>query len=124
MKVTPLGEGMVVLGLVVAAFFSVRRFAPDLKLWATGQKGSSSAKGEAVNKGDFDALKGAPPDPERGKGSEGVARASASVGSGKLDGPLVVAINPWPGHWPGAVFNTGRSPQPASSRRRRHGVEW
>src|SRR5258708_20119325 len=123
MKVTPLGEGMVVLGLVVAAFFSVRRFAPDLKLWATGQKGSSSAKGEAVNKGDFDALKGAPPDPERGKGSEGVAPASASVGSGKLDRPLVVAINTWAGHSPGVVFNNGMDPNPGSSYKKKYGLD-
>src|SRR5215467_12978465 len=103
MKITPLGKVVIVLALLVAAFFAVRRFAPDLKLWAT--KGSpGSAKGEAVNKGDFDALKGAPPDPERNKGSEGVSPATSSVGSGKLDRPLVVAINTWAGHSPGIVF--------------------
>ncbi|HSS77241.1 MAG TPA: hypothetical protein VLV54_10905, partial [Thermoanaerobaculia bacterium] len=31
MKVTPLGKAIIVLALLVAAFFSVRRFAPDLK---------------------------------------------------------------------------------------------
>jgi outer membrane protein OmpA-like peptidoglycan-associated protein len=123
MKVTPLGKAIIVLALLVAAFFSVRRFAPDLKLWATGQKGSSSAKGEAVNKGDFDALKGAPPDPERGKGSEGVSPASNSVGSGKLDRPLVVAINTWAGHSPGVVFNNGMDPNPGSSYKKKYGLD-
>lgn len=123
MKVTPLGKAIIVLALLVAAFFSVRRFAPDLKLWATGQKGSSSAKGEAVNKGDFDALKGAPPDPERGKGSEGVSSASTSVGSGKLDRPLVVAINTWAGHSPGVVFNNGMDPNPGSSYKKKYGLD-
>jgi len=123
MKVTPLGKAIIVLALLVAAFFSVRRFAPDLKLWATGQKGSSSAKGEAVNKGDFDALKGAPPDPERGKGSEGVSPSSASVGSGKLDRPLVVAINTWAGHSPGVVFNNGMDPNPGSSYKKKYGLD-
>src|SRR6202163_133316 len=124
MKVTPLGKAIIVLALLVAAFFSVRRFAPDLKLWATGQKGSSSAKGEAVNKGDFDALKGAPPDPERGKGSEGVSPASnSSVGSGKLDRPLVVAINTWAGHSPGIVFNNGMDPNPGSNFKKKYGLD-
>src|SRR5258707_9812711 len=123
MKVTPLGKAIIVLALLVAAFFSVRRFAPDLKLWATGQKGSTSAKGEAVSKGDFDALKGAPPDPERSKGSEGVSPARSSVGSGKLDGPLVVAINSWAGHSPGVVFNNGRDPNPGSSYKKKYGLD-
>ena len=123
MKVTPLGKAIIVLALLVAAFFAVRRFAPDLKLWATGQKGSTNAKGEAVSKGDFDALKGAPPDPERGKGSEGVSPASNSVGSGKLDRPLVVAINTWAGHSPGVVFNNGMDPNPGSSYKRKYGLD-
>ena len=29
MKVTPLGKAIIVLALLVAAYFSVRRFAPD-----------------------------------------------------------------------------------------------
>jgi outer membrane protein OmpA-like peptidoglycan-associated protein len=123
MKVTPLGKAIIVLALLVAAFFSVRRFAPDLKLWATGQKGSTSAKGEAVGKGDFDALKGAPPDPERGKGSEGVSPASNSVGSGRLDRPLVVAINTWAGHSPGIVYNHGMEPNPGSSYKKKYGLD-
>ena len=123
MKVTPLGKAIIVLALLVAAFFSVRRFAPDLKLWATGQKGSPGAKGEAVGKGDFDSLKNAPPDPERGKGSEGVATAGTAVGSGKLDRPLVVAINTWAGHSPGIVFNNGMDPNAGSLYKKKYGLD-
>ncbi|HEX4963698.1 MAG TPA: phosphate ABC transporter substrate-binding/OmpA family protein [Thermoanaerobaculia bacterium] len=124
MKITPLGKVIIVVALLVAAFFAVRRFAPNLKLWATGDKGGSpSAKGEAVNKGDFDALKSAPPDPERGKGSEGVAPAANLSGGGKLDRPLVVGINTWAGHSPGIVFNNGMDPNGGSSFKKKYGLD-
>ncbi len=112
MKLTPLGKVIVVLALLVAAFFAVRRFAPNLKTWATGKKGdaAASAKNETVSKDDFNALGSAPPDPERGKGSEGVTPAANLGGGGKLDRPLVVAINTWAGHSPGIVFNNGMDP--------------
>ncbi|MBW8875307.1 MAG: OmpA family protein [Acidobacteria bacterium] len=123
MKLTPLGKVIIVLALLVAAFFAVRRFAPDLKLWATKGTASTGAKNEAVNKGDFDSLKNAPPDPERGKGSEGVAPASNNLGGGKLDRPLVVAINTWAGHSPGIVFNNGMDPNPGSSFKKKYGLD-
>jgi len=123
MKLTPLGKALIVVALLVAAFFSVRRFAPGLKTWATGDKGSSSeAKSETVDKGDFDALGNAPPDPERGKGSEGVSPAS-NLGGGKLDRPLVVAINTWAGHAPGIVFNNGLDPNAGSSYKKKYGID-
>ena len=112
MKLTPLGKMIIVVALLVAAFFSVRRFAPGLKTWALGKKGGE-AHTETVDKGDFDALGNAPADPERGKGSEGVAPASGLGGSGKLDRPLVVGINTWAGHAPGIVANGGLDPSPA-----------
>jgi outer membrane protein OmpA-like peptidoglycan-associated protein/ABC-type amino acid transport substrate-binding protein len=123
MKLTPLGKIIIVMALIAAAFFSVRRFAPGLKHWAIGGKGGSGAKAETVNKDDFDALKNAPADPERGTGSEGVTPASNLGGSGKLDRPLVVAINTWAGHSPGIVFNNGLDPNSGSSYRRKYGLD-
>jgi outer membrane protein OmpA-like peptidoglycan-associated protein len=116
---------IIVLALLVAAFFAIRRFAPGLKTWALGNKGGASteAKSEAVDKDDFDALGNAPPDPERGKGSEGVAPAGNLGGSGKLDRPLVVAINTWAGHSPGIVFNGGLDPNSSSLYRKKYGLD-
>jgi NitT/TauT family transport system substrate-binding protein len=116
---------IVVLALLVAAFFAVRRFLPDLKTWATGKKGDSgtAAKNEAVDKNDFNALGNAPPDPERGKGSEGVTPASNLGSGGKLGRPLVVAINTWAGHSPGIVFNNGMDPNAGSSYRKKYGLD-
>jgi NitT/TauT family transport system substrate-binding protein len=121
MKLTPLGKMIIVAALLVAAFFSVRRFAPGLKTWAVGDK-DDAAQTETVEKGDFEGLGNAPPDPERGRGSEGVA-AAANMGSGKLDRPLVVAINTWAGHAPGIVFNNGLDPNAGSSYRRQFGMD-
>jgi outer membrane protein OmpA-like peptidoglycan-associated protein/ABC-type amino acid transport substrate-binding protein len=122
MKLTPLGKAIIVVALLVAAFFSIKRFAPDLKSWALGKKGKE-AKTESVEKSDFDALGNAPADPERGKGSEGVAASGSLGGSGKLDRPLVVAINTWAGHAPGVVFNNGMDPNPGSSYQRQYGMD-
>src|SRR5215207_5465970 len=47
MKLTPLGKMIIVAALLVAAFFSIRRFAPGLKTWAVGDKGDA-AKTETV----------------------------------------------------------------------------
>lgn len=125
MKLTPLGKVIIVLALLVAAFFAVRRFAPDLKIWAVGDKDGpgAEARNEAVDKDDFSALGDAPADPERGKGSEGVAAGNGLGGSGKLDRPLVVAINTWAGHAPGIVFNNGLDPNPGSSYGRQYGMD-
>ena len=125
MKLTPLGKVIVVLALLVAAFFAVRRFAPGLKNWALSGKGgaASQAKNETVGKDDFNALGNAPPDPERNKGSEGVTPAANLGGSGKLDRPLVVAINTWAGHSPGIVFNNGMDPNPGSSYTKKYGLD-
>lgn len=121
MKLTPLGKIIILVALLVAAFFAVRRFGPDLKSWAVGDK--ADARAETVDKGDFDALGDAPPDPERGTGSEGVAPAGSLGGSGKLDRPLVVAINTWAGHAPGIVFNNGLDPNRGSSYTQQYGLD-
>jgi outer membrane protein OmpA-like peptidoglycan-associated protein/ABC-type amino acid transport substrate-binding protein len=124
MKLTPMGKAIVVVALLVAAFFAVRRFAPNLKIWALGNKGATAgASSETVNKSDFDALGHAPADPERGKGSDGVTPASNAVGSGKLDRPLVVAINTWAGHSPGIVFNNGMEPNSGSQFKSKYGLD-
>jgi outer membrane protein OmpA-like peptidoglycan-associated protein len=124
MKLTPLGKVIVVLALLVAAFFAVRRFAPGLKNWASDKAGvGNAAKNEGVDKDDFKNLGNAPADPERGKGSEGVTPASNLGGSGKLNRPLVVAINTWAGHSPGVVFNNGMDPNPGSSYTKKYGLD-
>jgi len=124
MKLTPLGKVIVVLALLVAAFFAVRRFAPGLKNWASDKAGvGSAAKNEGVDKDDFKNLGNAPADPERGKGSEGVTPASNLGGSGKLGRPLVVAINTWAGHSPGIVFNNGMDPNSGSSYKKKYGLD-
>jgi NitT/TauT family transport system substrate-binding protein len=124
MKLTPLGKVIVVLALLVAAFFAVRRFAPGLKNWASDKAGvGDAAKNESVEKDDFKNLGNAPADPERGKGSEGVTPAANLGGSGKLDRPLVVAINTWAGHSPGLVFNNGMDPNSGSSYRKKYGLD-
>ncbi len=125
MKLTPMGKAIVVLALLVAAFFAVRRFVPGLKTWAVGNKGGTTATpgNETVSKDDFNALGNAPADPERGKGSEGVSPASNLGGSGKLDRPLVVAINTWAGHAPGIVFNNGLDPN-SGARATRRSTGW
>lgn len=120
MKLTPFGKLVVVLALLIAAFFAIRRFLPDLKSWATGDKGE--VRTETVDKDDFNALGDAPADPEHGRGSEGVTPAS-NIGGGKLDRPLVVAINTWAGHAPGIVFNNGMDPNPGSSYTRKYGMD-
>ncbi|HEY3120538.1 MAG TPA: phosphate ABC transporter substrate-binding/OmpA family protein, partial [Vicinamibacteria bacterium] len=97
--------------------------APDIKTWAVGQKAEkTTAASSEVNPSDFGALKNAPPDPERGKGSQGVA-GSSQLGGGKISRPLVVGINTWAGHAPGIVYNGGLDPNPASLYKKNFGLD-
>src|SRR5882724_1707898 len=124
MKLTPFAKifvTLIILGVLGYAFWHYK--GASLKTWATGDKGAASGKTEAVGKGDFDALGHAPPDPERGKGSEGVAPASNLGGSGKLDRPLVVGINTWAGHSPGIVYNNGMDPNSGSQFKKKYGMD-
>jgi NitT/TauT family transport system substrate-binding protein len=126
MKLTPFAKifiTVIILAVLGYAFWHYK--GSNLKTWATGDKGGPGATGktETVNKGDFDALGSAPPDPERGKGSEGVAPASNLGSSGKLDRPLVVGINTWAGHSPGIVFNNGMDPNPGSQFKKKYGMD-
>ena len=117
MKLTPFAKGfigVVVLGIIV---FATWHYEGDtIKKWAGGEKAS-----EEDAKGDFDKLKGGPGDPARGTGSTGVS--AAAVGSGKLNRPLVVAINTWAGHSPGIVCNDGLDPNPNSSYKKKFGLD-
>ncbi len=109
MKITPLGKLiLVVLGLTII-YFGVRNYFPDIRKWAVGQKAGAAQTAE-VTSSDFGALKNAPPDPERGTGSQGVTAGSLST-TGRLSRPLVVGINTWAGHSPGIVFNNGLDPR-------------
>jgi outer membrane protein OmpA-like peptidoglycan-associated protein/ABC-type amino acid transport substrate-binding protein len=122
MKMTPLGKAILVLLGLAIIYFGLRNFAPDIKKWAVGQKAEKTASaGSEVNPGDFGALRNAPPDPERGKGSQGVS-ASSQIAGGTLSRPLVVGINTWAGHAPGIVYNGGLDPSPASLYKKNFGL--
>jgi NitT/TauT family transport system substrate-binding protein len=123
MKITPLGKVILVaLGLAII-YFGVRNFAPDIKTWALGQKAEKpqATPSSAVDGNDFNGLNNAPPDPGRGKGSEGVATGQLG-GTGKLSRTLVVGINTWAGHSPGIVYNGGLEPNPASLYKKTFGL--
>lgn len=125
MKLTPFAKlfiTVVILG--VLGYVVWQKKGGDIRKWAGAEKSAAApeAKKAGDTRGDFDALKGAPPDPERGKGSTGVT-ASGSTGSGKLDRPLVVGINTWAGHSPGIVFNNGMDPNAGSSYKKRFGLD-
>ena len=124
MKITPLGKVILVLLGLATIYFGVRNFAPDLRRWALGPKADQAQpKGsDQVGGGDFDALKGAAADPDRNKGAQGVS-AGQLTGTGKLNRPLVVAINTWAGHAPGVVYNGGLDPGPASLYKKNFGLE-
>lgn len=122
MKLTPFAKlfvTVVVLGVLGYAFWHYK--GDTVRQWAGAEK-KGAAESAGVDSADFDALKGAPADAERGKGSEGVTGA-ALTGSGKLGRPLVVAINTWAGHAPGVVFNAGMDPNPTSYYKRKYGLD-
>jgi outer membrane protein OmpA-like peptidoglycan-associated protein/ABC-type amino acid transport substrate-binding protein len=125
MKLTAFGKlfiTVVVLGVLGYAAWHYK--AADIKKWAGAEKPApvADAKGAAATGSDFDALRNAPPDPERGKGAAGVAGAALAAG-GKLDRPLVVGINTWAGHAPGIVANGGLDPNPAGLYSKKYGLK-
>ncbi|MBE3071529.1 MAG: OmpA family protein, partial [Acidobacteria bacterium] len=124
MKLTPFAKifiTIVVLGVIGYAFWYYQ--GATVRKWAVGEKAGQApgAAGQVVA-GDFDALRGAPGDPERGTGSAGVTPVAMTTGP-KLARPLVVAINTWAGHAPGIVFNGGLDANPASAYTRRFGLQ-
>ncbi len=123
MKLTPFAKlfiTIVILGVLGYAVWHYK--GADVKRWAVGDKAAAPAATDTVASGDFDALKNAPPDPDRNQGSTGVTAASLSTG-GKLGRTLVVGINTWAGHAPGIVFNGGMEPGAASNYKKRFGLD-
>jgi NitT/TauT family transport system substrate-binding protein len=120
MKLTGVGKAFVTLIILGVLAFAVWYYKGEaIRNWAGIDK---AAPRETITKGDFESLKNAPPDPDRGKGSAGVAGA-VLASSGKLTRTLVVGINTWAGHAPGIVFNGGMDPGPSSGYRQRYGLD-
>ena len=120
MKLTGVGKAFVTFVILGVLGFAVWHYKADaIRGWVGSDKPASK---EAVTKGDFDSLKNAPPDPDRGKGSAGVT-SSALASSGKLNRPLIVGINTWAGHAPGIVFNGGMEPSGDSGYKRQYGLD-
>ncbi len=123
MKLTPFAKFFItVVILAVVGYAAYHYKGSDIRKWATGSEKSQTQTGTSqVSSNDFDALKNAPADPSRNAPVTGVS--SVSVSSGKLNRPLVVAINTWAGHSPGIVFNNGLEPSDSSSYRRKYGLD-
>jgi outer membrane protein OmpA-like peptidoglycan-associated protein/ABC-type amino acid transport substrate-binding protein len=122
MKLTPFAKlfiTVVVLGVIGYAVYHYK--GADVRKWATGNEAGKTATGE-VSKDDFDALKNAPGDPARGADSTGVQAAALRSG-GRLNRPLVVAINTWAGHAPGVVYNYGLDPNANSQYQKKFNTE-
>jgi NitT/TauT family transport system substrate-binding protein len=117
MRLTPLAKAFIAVVVLVVIGFSTWYYKGDaIKRWAGGER----ASGED-SKGDFDKLKGGPNDPGRNVGSTGVS--PGSVGTGRLNRPLVVGINTWAGHAPGIVFNNGMDPNGGSQYKSKYGMD-
>ncbi len=123
MKLTPFAKFFVtVVILAVVGYAAYHYKGRDIRKWATGSdKGQTTTGTGQVGSNDFDALKNAPADPSRDATVTGVA--AVSVNGGKLNRPLVVAINTWAGHSPGIVFNNGMEPSDSSNYRRKYGMD-
>jgi outer membrane protein OmpA-like peptidoglycan-associated protein len=123
-KLTPFAKffiTVVILGVVGYAVWEKK--GSDIRKWAGAEKAPAASAAKTTPSGnDFEALKNAPPDPERGKGGAGVAGAALTTG-GKLGRPLVVAINTWAGHAPGIVANGGMEPSPQSWFKTKYGLD-
>lgn len=117
MRLTPLAKAFIGVVVLVVIGFATWHYKGDaIKNWAGGEK----ASGED-SKSDFDKLNNAPGDPGRNVGSTGVG--SASVGTGRLNRPLIVGINTWAGHAPGIVFNNGMDPNGGSQYKQKFGMD-
>jgi NitT/TauT family transport system substrate-binding protein len=117
MRLTPLAKAFIAAVVFFVIGFATWHYKSDAtKQWAGGER----ATGED-SKGDFDKLKDSPGDPARNAGSTGVT--SVSIGSGRLNRPLVVGINTWAGHAPGIVFNNGMDPNAGSQYKTKYGMD-
>jgi outer membrane protein OmpA-like peptidoglycan-associated protein/ABC-type amino acid transport substrate-binding protein len=123
MRLTPFAKAFITIVILAVVGYAAWHYkGHELRKWATGSDKTSTATGTADNSADFNALKNAPSDPGRDAGSNGV-QAVGLTGSGKLNRPLVVAINTWAGHAPGIVFNDGLDAGPASMYRKRFNMD-
>ena len=119
MKLTPLAKGFITLVILgVLGFVTWYWLGGSIKNWATGGGGGN---GGQVEKEDFDPLKNKINDPNYNQGSTGVT--AAQIGTGKLNRPLVVAINTWAGHAPGIVYNNGLDVNSSSFYKRNFGMD-
>jgi NitT/TauT family transport system substrate-binding protein len=117
MRLTPLAKAFIAIVVFAVIGFATWHYKGDaIKRWAGGDK---EAGGDS--KADFDKLNNAPGDPARNAGSTGVS--GVSLGSGRLNRPLVVGINTWAGHAPGIVFNNGMEPNGGSSYKNKYGLD-
>jgi NitT/TauT family transport system substrate-binding protein len=117
MRLTPLAKAFIAVVVLAVIGFATWHYKGDaIKEWAGGERASNED-----SKGDFDKLNNAPGDPARNAGSAGVG--SASIGSGRLNRPLVVGINTWAGHAPGIVFNNGMEPGAGSQYKTKYGMD-
>ena len=117
MRLTPLAKAFIAVVVVAVIGFATWYYKGDaIKQWAGGEKTSGE-----VSKEDFDKLNNAPGDPARNAGSTGVS--ATSVGTGRLNRPLVVGINTWAGHAPGIVFNNGMEPNGGSQYKSKYGMD-
>src|SRR5436190_10653606 len=121
MKLTPFAKLFLTVVIVGVLGYAVWHYkGREVRKWGTGEQKAETSTSSDVSS-DFDKLKNAPADPSRDAGSTGVT--PISVTGGKLDRPLVVAINTWAGHAPGIVFNNGLDPSAGSGYRRKYGLD-
>src|SRR5687768_8085497 len=119
MQLTPLAKGFITVVILAVLGFVIWYWAgSSIKNWATGGKAETT---EEVKKEDFDSLKNTTDNAKYNDGSTGVT--PAQIGAGKLNRPLVVAINTWAGHAPGIVYNNGLEPNPNSSYKKNFGLD-
>ncbi|HEY2325252.1 MAG TPA: phosphate ABC transporter substrate-binding/OmpA family protein [Thermoanaerobaculia bacterium] len=122
MKLTPFAKFFItVVILAVVGYAAWHYKATDIRKWATGSEKGQQTGSAQVTSNDFNALKNAPADPSRDASVTGVN--SVSVNGGRLNRPLVVAINTWAGHSPGIVFNHGLEPNDASSYKQKFNLD-
>jgi NitT/TauT family transport system substrate-binding protein len=123
MKLTPFAKFFITVVILAVVGYALYHYkGSDLRKWAVGSDRGAKGASSQVSSTDFDALKNAPADPSRDAGSSGVSPVSLG-GTGKLERPLVVAINTWAGHAPGIVYNNGLEPNAGSSYRKKYNME-
>src|SRR3954447_24894481 len=123
MRLTGFAKAFITIVILAVVGYAAWHYkGHELRKWATGSDKTTTATGTADSSADFNALKNAPPDPGRDAGSNGVQTVGLT-GSGRLNRPLVVAINTWAGHSPGIVFNDGLESGPASQYRKRFNMD-